>query len=348
MSFIWPPALAALLAVPLGVLLYWFVGRGRRRRLLAGYGGAALAAPTARRRRGFGALGRALGRRVPALLVIAGVAVIALALARPQATVALPQEQGTVMLVFDVSASMKATDLTPTRLDAAKAAAKAFVEKEPSTVAIGVVAFSNAGASVQAPTYDQPTVISAIERLSTQRSTSIADGIAAALQAIAAAEAGGWVNYYSERSADPNATPKPTPTPFPSGVHAPAVIVLLTDGENTAQSDPLKAAQSAADAGVRIYTVGIGSAAGTDLVVDGVHVTTTLDEQLLQQIATVTGGTYYAAADTATLMDVYSKMTTGLVSVSKLTEVTSVFAGIGAILVLAGAMSSLVWLGRMP
>src|SRR4051794_23613689 len=162
MSFIWPALLILVLLIPLGLLLDRELQRRRRARI-ASYGGLAKAPTTT----------RSLGwrRRVPPALFVAGLTVMLVGLARPQAVVSLPRLEGTVVLAFDVSGSMAATDFTPTRMDAAKAAAKAFVEQQPPGVAVGVVAFSDSGFSVQLPTTDQLTIISAIDRLAPQRGT---------------------------------------------------------------------------------------------------------------------------------------------------------------------------------
>ena len=254
-----------------------------------------------------------------------------------------------MILAFDVSASMAATDLAPTRIAAAKMAAKDFVARQPSSITIGVVAFSDSGVSVQAPTNDQATVIAAIDRLTPQRGTSVAAGILASLKVIAAAEAGPFSgDYYTNPTSGPAPTPTPTPTPMPAGVHAPAVIVLLSDGENNENPDPAAAAQAAADQGVRIYTVGIGSAAGTTVTVDGFQVFTQLDEATLQGISDTTGGTYYAATDAQQLRSVYDNIDTQVVLQPQMTEITSLLAGMSLLLLFAGAMTSLLWLGRLP
>ena len=341
MSFIWPPMLLSLALIPIGLLLYRLLDVRRRRRFVA-RGGAGLAHGVTRR-------GAGLRGLVPATLVLGGLAAMLVALARPQAVVSLPRQEGTVILAFDVSASMGASDLTPTRIDAAKAAAKDFVSREPSTVTIGVVAFSDSGVSVQAPTADQATVVAAIDRMTPQHGTSLAQGIDAALKAIAIAEAGPYANdYYTNQNPGASATPIPTPTPVPSGTHAPAVIVLLSDGENNENPDPTTAAQTAADRGVRIYTVGIGSAAGTNLDLNGFEVFTRLDEATLQGISQITGGTYYNATDAAGLRSIYDNIDVGLVLRPQLTEITALFAAMSLLLVLAGVLTSLLWLGRAP
>ena len=339
MSFIWPFMLASLALIPIGLLLYRFMDIRRRRRLAA-YGGLGLAAGTA------GRPGR-VRSRIPAALLLLGLTVMLFALSRPQAVVSLPREEGTVILAFDVSASMAANDLAPSRIEAAKVAAKDFVARQPVTVSIGVVAFSDSGVSVQAPTNDQATVVSAIDRLTPQRGTSLGQGIDASLKAIATELAGPYSNnYYSNRS--PGTSPTPAPTPVPSGTHAPAVIVLLSDGENNESPDPMVAAQAAADQGVRIYTVGIGSTAGADVTLNGFQVHTQLDEATLQAIADTTGGTYYGATDAAQLLSIYDNLDTQVVLQPQLTEITSILAGVSVLMLLAGALTSLIWLGRLP
>ncbi len=339
MTFIWPPMLLSLALIPIGVLIYLLIDR-RRRRLLATYGGPPPARGASRRLVG-------LRRRIPPALMLCGLVAMGVALGRPQAVVALPRQEGTVILAFDVSASMSATDLTPTRMEAAKVAAKDFVARQPTGITVGVVAFSDSGVSIQVPTTDQGSVDAAIDRLAPQRGTSLGQGIMASLNVIAQAEAGPWANnYYS--NASPGPSPAATPTPVPSGTHDSAVIVLLSDGENNESPDPLAAAQTAADRGVRIYTVGIGSAAGTTVTVNGFQIHTQLDEATLQGISQVTGGTYYAAPDSQQLRSVYDNLDTQLVIQPQLTEVTSLFAAMSLVLLIAGGLTSLAWLGRLP
>jgi Ca-activated chloride channel family protein len=339
MSFIWPFMLLSVLLVPIGAGLYVALERRRRKRF-ATRGGPGFA-------RGITRPSSGLRGRVPAVLILAGLAVMTVAMARPQAVVSLPRQEGTVILAFDVSASMGATDMAPTRIAAAKAAAKDFVARQPRGITIGVVAFSDSGISVQTPTDDQGTVLAAIDRLTPQRGTSVANGIFASLKAIAVAEAGPFSHdYYT--NATPAPSPAEAPTPVPAGTHTTAVIVLLSDGENNESPDPLAAAQAAADRGVRVYTVGLGSAAGTTVKLNGFEVFTQLDEATLQQVSQITGGTYYAATDAQQLRSVYDNLDTQLVVTPQLTEITSLVAGLSLVMLIAGALTSLVWLGRMP
>lgn len=332
MSFIWPMLLLLLVLVPVGIAIYVRIGR-RRARAAAGYGSLGAGRVDVRR----------LGRRrfVPPTLMLVGVTVMFVALARPQATLSLPRLEGTVVLAFDVSGSMAATDFKPTRMEAAKAAARSFVKDQPLTVQIGVVAFSDSGVSIQAPTNDQSQVLAAIDRVKPQRGTSLGQGILSSLQAIATAENPN-AGFYSNRS------PDPSPSPVAAGTHGSAVVVLLSDGENNESPDPLAAAQTAADRGIRIYTVGVGSPGGVTLSVNGFQVHTQLDAALLQGVADATGGTYFYAQDQPTLNSIYANLDSNLVLKPQATEITSIFAGVGLLALLLGSATSLAWLGRAP
>ena len=200
-SFIWPPMLLLVLAIPLGVARYLVLERRRRRRV-AGFGPRV--GPGRGERDGPVAPG-GLRRRIPAAFMLAGLTILVVALARPQSVVSVPRVEGTVILSFDVSGSMAADDLKPTRMEAAKAAARAFVERQPTSVLIGVVAFSDSGFSIQVPTDDQTLVLAAINRLAPERGTSIARGILTSLTTIAAADADPAAGYYTNRSPDPDA-----------------------------------------------------------------------------------------------------------------------------------------------
>jgi Ca-activated chloride channel family protein len=228
-------------------------------------------------------------------------------------------------------------------MDAARVAAQDFVQRQPTSIQIGVVAFSDNGFSVQVPTNDKDAIDAAISRLSPQKGTSLANGIAAALNAIAVGVGGGPHTYS-------NLTPEPTPspTPVPQGTYNSAVIVLLTDGENNENPDPLEAAQAAADRGVRIHTIGIGSPTGTNLHINGFTVHTQLDENLLKQISQISGGTYYNAANEQELVKIYDNLNPQLVIKPEKTEVTSLFAGASILVMLIGGAFSLLWFNRLP
>jgi Ca-activated chloride channel family protein len=337
MSFIWPTLLLILLFVPLLVLIYLRI-QGRRRRFAARYGSLGLV---------HDALGSGIGfrRHVPALIFLAGLTILIFSLARPQATVNVPKIEGTVILTFDVSGSMAANDLQPTRMEAAKAAARQFVENQPSGILIGVVVFSDGGISVQVPTENREETLATIDRLVPRRGTSIGNGILVSLNTIAV-DAGDPSILNSSDLSDPQATPEPVPAP--QGWYPSAVIVLLTDGENNEAPDPVVAADLAADLGVRVYTVGIGSAAGTTLEVEGFTVHTSLDEPMLQYIASTTGGVYYNAGNEEELRQIYNDLEPKLSIKPEEMEMTSIFAGLGMIVFLFGGMLSLFWFGHVP
>jgi Ca-activated chloride channel homolog len=336
MSFIWPGMLVSLLLVPLLILFYIHM-QHRRRRLAASYGSLRITPGKTRERHG-------LRQHLPTAISMAGLTILLLALARPHMVVGLPRVEGRVILAFDVSGSMGADDLKPTRLEAAKTAAYTFVQNQPPSVQIGIVAFSDNGFVVQAPTVDQETILTTINRLGLQSGTSVANGILASLNTIAALDTQPVPRLYT------NQTPAPTPTPTPvaPGTVVPAVIVLLTDGENNESPDPLTAARAAADRGVRIYTVGIGSAAGTNLQVDGFTVHTQLNEAILQRISQLTGGAYFSAENEAELLTVYENLDPQLVVKPEEMEVTSVLAAASILALLAGGALSVLWLDRLP
>jgi Ca-activated chloride channel family protein len=353
-TFLWPAALLALAVLPLGLLALRAIDRRRSRKVAAFAGGRpfgaqAQDAPGSPSGAGAVATARAslatrLKRTLPSALVVAGLVVMVVALARPQGTVDVPRQEGTVILAFDISASMGATDLEPTRMDAAVAAATAFVRAQPASIIVGVVAFSDSGIAVQQPTNDQDAVIAALGRLRPQRGTSLARGIDASLAAIERAAAGPTVDYYTNRTPGPSVTP----TPVPAGILAPAVIVLLSDGENTGGPDPLASVQAAADRGIRIYTVGIGSEGGATLDLDGFQVHTALDAATLRMIADGTGGTYSGATDAQTLDTIYGQIDTAFVVRPEHIELTGLFAAVSLGLLVAGAVLSLAFAGRLP
>jgi Ca-activated chloride channel family protein len=241
-----------------------------------------------------------------------------------------------VILAFDVSTSMAAKDLAPTRLEAAKAAARKFVERQPSSIRLGVVAFGDSGLIAQQPTLDRTAVLGAIKRLTPQGGTAVGRGILTSLSAIA-----GKPLTFDAASEQGSADETPI------GYYASAAVVLLSDGENTVEPDPLELAQLASTAGVRIYPIGLGSVQGTVLEVDGFQISTALDEASLRTIARTTDGTYYEAADAASLSKVYDSIDLGWTTRTDRHEVTSWFAAAAALLLLAGAAVSVLRSGRV-
>jgi Ca-activated chloride channel family protein len=205
------------------------------------------------------------------------------------------------------------------------------------------VAFSDGGLAVQTPTDETPRIVAAIDRLAPSRGTSVGQGIIATLGAIERAEADTPSSYYSNRSAPPTEPP----APVAPGSHAAAAIVLFSDGENNERPDPLSAAQTAADRGIRIVTVGVGTAAGTTLDLDGFRVQTSLDEEALRQVADLTAGTYTPAAELEPAA-VYDGLARNLVARDEGLELTALVAGAGLLLLILGATGSLLRSGRLP
>ena len=328
MTFIWPWMLFTLLLVPLFVGVYM---RLRRKRQQAAVDLGPLG--VIRDSSGHSPSRR---RHIPPLFSLLGLTLLIFGLARPEMFVDLARVEGTVILAFDVSSSMTADDLEPTRMEAAKAAARAVVEHQPSSVQIGVVAFGNGGLVVQPPTDDQAAVFAAIDRLNPQGATSLAQGIYSALNAIAGEAIAIDLAALEEG------------VPVEIGSYPSAVVLLLTDGENTASTDPLEIAQLAAEAGVRIYPVGIGSPEGAVLQIDGFNILSQLNETTLQEIASLTNGSYYLADDEKSLQEIYEKVDLQLTIRGEKMEVTAIFAGFSLLLFLVGGILSLLWFGRMP
>lgn len=334
MSFIWSDLLVFLALIPLLFVIYFRVQR-KRREAATRFGSLGLLRDARGSRPG-------KSQHVPVMLLLSGIAVLILSAARPQASVSLPRLEGTVILTFDVSGSMAATDLKPTRMEAAKAAASQFVANQPPGVSIGVVAFSDGGLTVQSPTNNHEETLTTIERLVPRRGTSLANGILVALNTIAldAGDAPILKTNGGNSSAEPVASPQ--------GWYPSAVVVLLSDGENNQDPDPMNAADLAADLGVRVYTVGVGSPGGSDITVEGYTVHSQLNEPLLRGIAEDTGGSYYSAANEDELFKIYSDLKPKLSIKTEEMEVTSIFAGVGMLAFLIGGVLSLLWFGRVP
>ncbi|MBI4675275.1 MAG: VWA domain-containing protein [Chloroflexi bacterium] len=339
MSFIWPFMLALLFLIPVLILVYILMQR-RRQKYALRYASLSLVKE---------ALGRGPGwrRHIPPVIFMLALTAMIVALARPEAETLVPAAEGTIILAIDVSGSMIATDLSPNRLEAAKAAAKAFVEKQPDTVQVAVVSFSDNAFVVQPPTDDKDALLSAIHRLQWQRGTAIGRGLVASLEAIAEKTGqGGVINLNQDQTQSTNGEPQPTP--MPKGQYQNAIIVLLTDGENNQWPEPVDIAQIAADRGVRVYTVGIGSEEGAIVRIQGRAIRTRLDEQTLRTIAEMTDGQYYNAQTETDLVKVYENLSTNLVLKTAKTEITAYVTGIAVLLSLVAGLLSLLWFNRLP
>jgi Ca-activated chloride channel family protein len=335
MTFIWTSLLWSLTVIPLLVLLYLRMQR-RRTQIAFRYGSLGLVQQAS-------GCGVGVRRHIPAILFLLGLTVLFIALARPQMVIGLPKTEGIVILAFDVSGSMAAEDFKPNRLEAAKAVAIDFVSRQPSTVRIGVVAFSESGLSVQIPSADQAAIVEAIERLMPQRGTSLANGIIASLNTIA--NITGQEPILGFEGADAPAPLNASPEMI---VDESAVIVLLTDGENNMNPNPVEAALLAAERGVRIHTIAVGSPEGTMLTVNGFTVFTQVNEEALKQISEITQGTYFNAQDEEDLRQVYESIEPRLSVEQEETELTAVLAGLSILILMVGGLLSLLWFSRVP
>jgi Ca-activated chloride channel family protein len=300
--------------------------------------------------------GQRIRRHIPPLLFLAAMIAALLAIARPSAIITLPSEQRTIILAIDVSLSMRATDVEPNRLEAAQAAAKAFVEQQPADVRIGIVSFAGTASVVQQPTQNREDLIAAIDRLHLQRHTAIGSGLIVALAALFPDEDIDLESvifgraFARERNAPIEGARKSEKKPFQPvtpGSYGSGAIILLTDGRRTMGPDPIDAAKMAADRGVRVYTVGFGTAAGGAVDIDGWSIYMRFDEQTLKAIADVTRAQYFHAGSATDLRKVYESLNAKFVLEKKETEITALFAAISALLALGSAALSVLWFHRI-
>jgi Ca-activated chloride channel family protein len=344
-TFLWPTMLWLLVLAPTLVALYlWLLAR--RKRAALRYASLALVGEA------MSAPGR-VRRHVPALLLFLGLCAMLLAVARPHAVIMLPAHQQTVMLAMDASGSMRATDVKPNRLAAAQEAAKAFIAEQPRHVRIGIVAIAAAAAVVQSPTHNREDLVQAIDRFQLQRGSAIGSGLIISLATLLP-DAGidveqlvyGRTSRWWLDSARKSGTEKAKPVP--PGSNGSAAIVLLTDGQSNVGPAPLEAAKLAAERGVRVFTVGLGTVEGTTLGFEGWSMRVRLDEDMLKKIATMTGGDYFQARNAADLKTIYRHLNVRLgLEKKRSTEVTAIFVAIGAALAILGAMLSLFWFNRI-
>lgn len=355
MDLLWPWFLVLLGLIPLIILVYLWMLR-RRRRFALRFSSLSIvreALPHQSR----------LRRHLPFALFLLALTSLIVALTRPAFVTSIPTNQTTIILTMDVSGSMRLGDIRPSRLEAAEAAALSFIQHQKVTTQIGIVAFSGFAEEIQPPTTDQQELEAAVESLTTGRRTAIGSGILKALDSIAEID-----KNVAPSISDPNSGAV-EPTPVPHGDYAPDIIVLLTDGVSNSGPLPLDAAQQAVDRGVRVYTIGFGLAAG-DNGIDGPApqqpqgggglfgrgngffgfggggqggFRTGLDDTVLKQIATMTGGTYHPASNASQLESVFNSLPTYLISKHQVFEVSVVFAAVGALLAAAAIILSLLW-----
>ena len=351
MTFVTPQALWLLLAIPVLAAAYVWLLRRRKRFVL--------------RYSDLGLVREALGpeqrfrRHVPPILFMLGLAAILLAVARPTALITLPTAQRTVVMAIDVSLSMRASDVEPNRLAAAQTAAKAFVQRQPDDVRIGIVTFAGAAQLVQRPTRNKEDLVAAIDRFTLQRHTAIGSGILVSLAALfpeddfdlEKAVLGGQSTREIARSraldAKASGKRREQPAAVPPGSFTSGAIVVLTDGRRTTGPDPLQMAGLAASRGVRIFTVGFGQAQGGRADIDGYSMYMAFDETSLKAIAEATRGDYFHASTGEDLVKVYDALSARFELERERTEVTALASALGAVLALAGCALSMAWFGRV-
>jgi Ca-activated chloride channel homolog len=344
MEFTWPILLVLLLAVPALVAAYIWAQR-RRARFALRYSSLQLVRDALDQRSN-------IRRHIPPFFFLLGITAMIVGVARPLAVVTVPEQEATVILAIDVSRSMRANDIQPDRLEAAKAAAAAFVEKQTPGTRIGVVSFSTSADIVQMPTTDKDAALASINRLQLGSRTAIGSGILTSLDAIFGTP---------QANASPpqeETLPTPTPTPVPEGFHVPAVIILLTDGRSNTGPLPLDAAQTAANRGVRVFTVGIGTPQGATIQGGGgggrfgfgrgFAFRADLDETTLQEIATLTDAKYFHATEAEQLVSIYQGLNTQLIVTTQHMELTAWFTGAAMLFLLIGGILSLLWFNRLP
>jgi len=346
MSFLWPEMLWLLAVVPALVAAYLFL-LGRKKKTALRYANLNLVREAM-------AAGLRFKRHIPPLLFLIALTLLILAVARPSAVVTLPTHQRTVILAMDTSGSMRATDVEPSRMAAAQAAAKAFVTDQPRGTRIGVVTFAGSAAVAQAPTDNREEILASIDRFQLQRATAIGSGILMSLKTIfpdAEFDLRSWNPRRDSQAAAPldqaSKQEKPAFKPVPPGSYTSAVIILLTDGQSNVGPDPMESARIAAERGVRVYTVGFGTAEGEILRFEGWSMRVRLDEQALTKIAELTQGEYFYAGSAEDLKKVYQTLSSRLVFVTKETEITALFSAAAALFALIAGLLSVWWFNRI-
>lgn len=359
MTFIWSEMLWLLLLVPVLVALYiWAL---RRKKSSLRYANLALVKQ---------AMGKSIGwrRHVPPALFLVAITILIMAVARPAAVLELASSRATVILAMDVSGSMRARDIEPSRIEASQEAARNFIRNQPADVQIGIVAFASAALLVQAPTLDREALVAAINSFDLRRGTAVGAGVLTSLatifpdqdfdelqgdnpfDALGMPSTRGLDSRPIGGAGEPDGPPKASVAehiPVEPGSYESAVVILLTDGATTVGPDPIAAGRLASEYGVRVFTVGFGSTEGDVVDFGGRSMRAQLDAESLQSIADLTRAQYFEAQSAADLNKVYSSLSTKLISEKKLTEIAFLFAGIGALVALVGAGLSVLWFGRV-
>jgi Ca-activated chloride channel family protein len=347
MSFTWPWALAALLAVPLLLAARWWLNRRRKRTGITVSSVALIRAALPGR--------TAWRRRIPVYLFLAGLLALAGGVARPHASLAVPSNDSTILLAIDVSGSMCSTDIAPNRFAVATDAAREFVESQDGGTRIGLVAFSGIAGLVVAPTTDKDALLDAIDALRTARGTAIGQAILTSIDAIAEGNPDVAATGVDLGDAAPNAL----------GDYEPDTIVVLTDGANSTGVDPVTAAEQAAARRLRVFTIGFGTTNPAQMVCTADQVSggstfgggrrgggggrnnQEIDEEALTRVADLTGGRYFKAEDAGQLSDVLGDLPGEIGLHKEDVEITFWFLLAGVLLAFTGVGLSLWW-NRAP
>ena len=286
-----------------------------------------------------------------ALLMLCGVSLVIFSLARPRAVLLLPGRLDTVMLAIDTSGSMQASDVKPSRIEAAQAAVRTFIAEQPSQVKVGIVTVASTAAVAQAPTVSRDELYQAIETLPLQTGSALGSGILIALAQLLPGSGIEVEKLLTEAdSPPPKDTGKPlgadpkgsTQIKLEPGSNKALAIVLISDGQSNMGPDVLKMAQLAADHGVRVYTVGVGTPEGVVLQAQGLSMRVKLDETILKKIADITLADYYRATNASDLKKVYAALATTIrLEKHQSTEVTALFLAMGALLILIAGFLTL-------
>ena len=335
MSFELPFALLGLLLIPLVMLLYAYAQR-RRRQYAVRFTNLELLGSVVTRSPSF-------RRHLPPLLFLLALAALTLAVARPHVNVDVAREEATVMLVTDSSGSMQATDVSPSRLAAARNAAKGFADRLPEQFRLGFVSFSNVASLLAPPSDDREPVKQALDSLQAEGGTAIGSGLEAALTGLQPVIQRERAEAREEAQQEGGRTRRRSP---------PAVVVLLSDGYSTTGPNPMTVARRARDLRVPVYTVALGTSAATVTLSDRLGATRTVrvppDRETLRRIARTTRGQYFDAADEEKLASVYDRLGSRIGFREEQREYTAAFAAGGLGLMLAGGLLSMMWFGRLP
>lgn len=343
MQFLWPHNLWLMLVLPLLPALYlWLLRRP---------GKAALRVSSVALARQ--AIGRSWRRHLPPALFALALAVLLLAIARPTARVTLPWLSSTIMLAIDVSRSMRVTDVLPTRMVAAQAAAKTFLEDLPPNIQVGIVTFAGSAQVAQQATLDRASLVGAIDAIQMQFGTAVGSAIVVCLAELFPDHGldVGEMTFGPQRKPrswdDKAKAPPKAFTPVAPGSYDAAAIILLTDGRRTTGVDTLAAAKMAAERGIRIYAVGLGTPDGHLAAGDGMAIYLQLDEATLREVARMTGGEYFHAGTAEELRSVYQNLGSQMQTRKRDTELTAWLALVAAVLFVAGSALSVAWHGRI-